>query len=120
MAATMAKAGAAVVGPSATLSETRVLMWKARPTIAIFGPFLSDINLALFMIELYDCHLPALFYVKAPDSCPLLILNGHRIFPRRVQEDDLIPAIADLLGPGGGGVRQRSPLNSPRRAVLRP
>src|SRR5262245_44748429 len=69
------RAGATVLGPTTTLSETRGLISKAKPAIAVLGPFADEINLKLFMLELFETHLPPLFYVKVRSPIPLLALS---------------------------------------------
>lgn len=95
LADVLSRAGATVLGPTTTLYETRALITRAKPTVAVLGPLASDLNLRLFMIELFERHLPALFYVKVPTPLPLLALNSASV--ERDNEDGLLSEMAALL-----------------------
>lgn len=93
------RTGITVLGPATTLSETRALVSKAKPTVAVLGPFAGGLGARLFMIELFEHHLPALFYVKVPTPLPLLALGDHSLFVERADENELLSAIAALSRP---------------------
>jgi hypothetical protein len=91
--------GATVLRQTTTLSETCALISSARPTIAVLGPLARQLNLRLFMVELFERHLPGLFYVKVPTPLPLLAFNSASV--ERASDDRLLSEIAAHLSPRG-------------------
>jgi hypothetical protein len=96
LASTMFSAGATVLGPATTLSETRALISRAKPTVVVLGALASEFNQKLFLLELFDFHLPPLFYVKIPSPLPLLAFGGEAGFAERADEDDLLSSLPAL------------------------
>jgi DNA-binding NarL/FixJ family response regulator len=99
MAETISKAGAMVLGPAATLDETRSLMRRSKPAAAVLDLSLDDGNWASVMIELAEKRVPALFYVKVPRARPQIVFRGHMVFSPSAHHTELLPAITSLIRP---------------------
>src|SRR5262245_53864617 len=77
LAKTTFRAGATVLGPTTTLSQMKMLVSKAKPAMAVLGSLATELNIKPFMLEIFEHHLPPLFYVKINPSLPLVTLRGN-------------------------------------------